>query len=95
MASLNLKYDQTVNFQNDPPPPHGLTRMGVFTKQTQIVSLRDKKATGWKDALDKPIDKNGQTEVYHDPQSRERKQREMKAKPKFTAHDDKTPLSLR
>ena len=60
---FNFKYEQTVNFQNNPPPPHGLMRVDVFTKQTQIVPLRDKKATSWKDALDKLIDKMGRPKI--------------------------------
>ena len=60
---FNFKYERAVNFQSNPPPPHGLIFVDVFTKQIQIVPLRDKKATSWKVALDTLIDKMGRPKI--------------------------------
>ena len=50
---FNFKYEQEVNFPKNPPSPHGLVCVDVFTKQVQVVPLWDKSAVSWRDALDK------------------------------------------
>ena len=57
--SFNFNYEQKVNFKKNPPPPHGLVCVDVFTKQVQIVPLYDKTAASWKNDLDKLIAKMG------------------------------------
>ncbi len=41
---FNFNYEQNVNFKSNPPPPHGLVCVDVFTKQVHVVPLKDKKA---------------------------------------------------
>ncbi len=56
---FNFRYEQEVNFKKNPPPPHGLLCVDVFTKKVHVVPLQDKTAASWRDALDKLIDKMG------------------------------------
>ena len=56
---FNFNYEQNVNFKSNPPPPHGLVCVDVFTKQVHVVPLKDKKAPRWREGLDKLIEKMG------------------------------------
>ena len=56
---FNFRYEQEVNFKKNPPPPHGLLCVDVFTKKVHVVPLQDKTAASWRDALDKLVDKMG------------------------------------
>ena len=60
---FNFKYEQEINFPKNPPPPHGLVCVDVFTKQVQVVPLQDKSAVSWKEALDKLISKMGRPKI--------------------------------
>ena len=65
---FNFNYEQKVNFKKNTPPPHGLVCVDVFTKQVQIVPLRDKTAASWKEGLGKLIDKMGRPKnIMTDP----------------------------
>ena len=67
---FNINYEQAVNFKKNPPPPHGLVCVDVFTKQVQIVPLYDKTDVSWKDGLGKLIDKMGRPQnIMSDPDS--------------------------
>ena len=67
---FNFKYEQKVNFQDNPPPPSGLIAVDVFTKQVFVVPMRNKLATTWKDAMDKIVDKMGPPQfIMTDPDS--------------------------
>ena len=41
---FNFRYEQEVNFGKNPPTPHGLLCVDVFTKKVHVVPLRDKTA---------------------------------------------------
>ncbi len=65
---FNFRYEQEVNFHKNPPPPHGLVCVDVFTKQVQVVPLNDKTAGSWREALDKLITKMGRPQnIMTDP----------------------------
>ena len=66
---FNYKYEQK-DFPDNPPPPHGLIAVDVFTKQVFVVPMRNKLATSWKDAMDKIVDKMGRPQfIMTDPDS--------------------------
>ncbi len=56
---FNFKYEQEVNFKSNPPPPHGLLCVDVFTKKVHVVPLSDKTAPSWRKGLDQLIGKMG------------------------------------
>jgi hypothetical protein len=60
---FNFNHEQSVSFRSNPPLPRGSICVDVFTMQTQIAPLMDKKATSWKGALDKIIDKVGRPKI--------------------------------
>ncbi len=65
---FNFRYEQEVNFKKNPPPPHGLVCIDVFTKEVQVVPMTDKTAGSWREALDKLITKMGRPQnIMTDP----------------------------
>ncbi len=66
----SFNYEQAAKFTKNPPPPHGLVCVDVFTKQVQIVPLFDKTAVSWKDGLGKLIDNTGRPQnIMTDPEA--------------------------
>ena len=39
---FNFNYEQKVNFEGNPPPPHGLIAVDVFTKEVHVVPSESK-----------------------------------------------------
>jgi hypothetical protein len=45
---FNFNYEQKVNFKKNPPPPHGLMCVDVFTKEVHVVPMNEKIGlNGW------------------------------------------------
>ncbi len=60
---FNFRYEQEINFKKNPPPPHGLVCVDVFTKQVHVVPLQDKTAVSWRDGLEQLIAKMGRPQI--------------------------------
>ena len=67
---FNFKYEQKVNFKKNPPPPHGLVCVDVFTKEVQVVPMKYKDRFEWMSAIEKLLGKMGRPKIIMtDPDS--------------------------
>ena len=67
---FNFKYEQAVKFKKNPPPPHGLMRVDVFTKEVFVVPMQERNRFEWKDAIEKCHVKMGKPQIIMtDPDS--------------------------
>ena len=67
---FNFVYEQKVNFKKNPPPPHGLMCVDVFTKEVYVVPMREKNRFEWMAAIEKCLDKMGRPKIImSDPDS--------------------------
>jgi len=65
---FNFNYEQKVNFPDNPPPPHGLIAVDVFTKKVHVVPLESKDGPSWMKAMDEIINKMGKPKaIMTDP----------------------------
>ena len=67
---FNFNYEQKVNFEDNPPPPHGLIAVDVFTKEAHVVPIESKDGAHWMRAMNEIIEKMGRPKaIMTDPDS--------------------------
>ena len=67
---FNFNYEQKVNFKKNPPPPHGLMCVDVFTKEVHVVPMNEKNRFEWMAAIEKCLVKMGRPKIIMtDPDS--------------------------
>ena len=60
---FNFKYEQKVNVKKNPPPPHGLMCVDVFTKEVFVVPMQERNRFEWKDAIENCLVKMGKPQI--------------------------------
>ena len=67
---FNFNYEQKVNFKKNPPPPHGLMCVDVFTKEVHVVPMNERNRFEWMAAIEKSLVKMGRPKIImSDPDS--------------------------
>ena len=63
MDLFNFRYEQAQPDFENPPPPHGIIGVDVFTKQVHVVPVPSKHAEQWEKAINEIVSKMGRPKI--------------------------------